>query len=105
MNDNKRPFFALALAATFTLALIPAGNVVAEDLVIPVGTQADRSHADFPKLGTSQAYVRSKWGDPQSTQGPVGEPAITQWIYQDFIVYFEGNHVLHTVLKQNRQKQ
>jgi hypothetical protein len=104
MKDCKSLFYALTLTATFTLALTPADSAVAEDIVIPVGTQADRNHADIPKMGTSQTSVRSSWGEPQAIRGPVGEPPIAQWVYQDFIVYFEGNHVLHTVLKQHRQK-
>lgn len=102
MKDHKSLFCVLALTATVTLTLTQAGSAVAEDLVVPVGTQADRNHTNYPKMGTSQSSVRASWGEPQAVKGPVGEPAITQWIYKNFIVYFEGTHVLHTVLRQHR---
>lgn len=102
MKVNKCLLCMLALVATFTLTLAPAGHAVAEDLVIPVGAQADREHLNYPKMGASQSSVRAHWGEPQAIEGPVGEPAITQWAYKNFIVYFEGTHVLHTVLKQHR---
>ena len=39
---------------------------------------------------------------PQDIKGPVGEPPISQWHYQDFVVYFEGNRVIHAVVKQHK---
>jgi hypothetical protein len=105
MKDNKRLFCTMALAATFILAMTPVSYATADEMVVPVGAQADRNHADFPRTGTTQASVRAKWGEPRTIQGPVGKPAITQWVYQNFIVYFEGNRVLHTVLKQHRGKK
>ncbi|WP_203300559.1 hypothetical protein [Marinobacter sediminum] len=99
MKKNNMMLSALALAA-FILA--PSGNVVAEQITIPVGSQTDRASISTPQIGMSQASVRAKWGAPVEIQGPVGEPPISQWYYQDFIVYFEKDRVLHTVLKPKR---
>lgn len=105
MKDNKSLLCTVALAATFILAMAPIGHATADEVVVPVGIQGDRNHADYPRTGTTQASVRAAWGEPKTIDGPVGEPAITQWGYQNFIVYFEGNRVLHTVLKQHRGKK
>ncbi len=94
-----RPLFG-ALALTTFCALVPATGALAEELSVPVGQQADRSHSSYPKAGATQSSVRSAWGQPAEIRGPVGEPPITQWHYQDFIVYFENNRVIHTVLKR-----
>lgn len=99
MKKNNMMLSALALTA-FILA--PSGTVVAEQITIPVGSQTDRASISTPQTGMSQASVRAKWGAPMEIQGPVGEPPISQWYYQDFIVYFENDRVLHTVLKPKR---
>lgn len=98
MRNNKTLFGVLALAATLSFA--PAGGALAEELRTPVGNQADRDQGNYPKTGLSQSTVRAKWGNPLDVRGPVGEPPITQWHYQGFVVYFENDLVLHTVLKR-----
>ncbi|NWO05849.1 MAG: hypothetical protein HLX50_09180 [Alteromonadaceae bacterium] len=95
---NKKGIRLACLALTFGLmGSLPAH---AEQLTVPVGTQADRSQMQLPASGKSQADVRQQWGTPQETRGPVGQPPISQWHYADFIVYFEGDRVLHTVVKR-----
>lgn len=76
--------------------------VVAEDIVIPVGQQAiEKQSIERPKLGSTQGQVRERFGDPQDWSDAVGEPPISSWEYAEFIVYFEHNLVLHSVLKRN----
>ncbi|MDY6840547.1 MAG: hypothetical protein SV429_03425 [Pseudomonadota bacterium] len=91
-----------ALAVSATITLLPPASALAEQVLVPVGTQANRDHANFPGTGMSQDSVRASWGAPLEIRGPVGQPPITQWHYQDFVVYFENDRVIHTVLKQNR---
>ena len=91
-----------ALAMSTTLALVPAASAVADEIRVPVGTQANRDQTDFPGTGMSQASVRASWGAPLEIQGPVGQPPISQWHYPAFVVYFENDRVIHTVLKHNR---
>lgn len=45
------------------------------------------------------ANVEHIFGTPQEKDDPVGKPPITRWIYPDYVVYFEYNLVLHTVMK------
>ena len=91
---------SLGLAALITTAMAPA--VQAEDLTVPVGSQADRSAINLPSNGLSQASVRQRWGTPLDIQGPVGQPPISQWHYSDFVVYFERDLVMHAVVKRQK---
>lgn len=100
MQKNKTLLSALALTAAITLTT--TSGVVAEQVTIPVGSQSDRSSVSTPQTGMSQASVRTAWGAPQEIRGPVGQPPISQWHYPDFIVYFERDRVLHTVLRPKR---
>jgi hypothetical protein len=45
------------------------------------------------------ANVEHIFGTPLEKQDAVGKPPITRWVYSDYIVYFEYNKVLHTVMK------
>ncbi|AZT84192.1 hypothetical protein EHN06_11945 [Marinobacter sp. NP-4(2019)] len=100
----KKPVTRLfgAVVTVVALGLSPMTSVIADEVKIPVGSQAERSEADLPRTGMSQASVRESWGTPRETRGPVGDPPISQWHYDGFVVYFEGSHVIHTVLKQSR---
>lgn len=91
-----------ALAITASLILVPLTSAVAEVISVPVGSQAERSQISVPDTGMSQASVRAKWGEPMVIEGPVGQPPISQWHYQRFVVYFENDRVLHTVIKPRR---
>ncbi len=57
---------------------------------------ADRSH--LPKRGSSMDSVRARYGDPVSIHGPIGDPPITRWVYNDFSVFFEYRHVINAVI-------
>ncbi len=90
------------LASALILTLAPVSGALAEELRVPVGSQADRSQQNLPRTGMSQASVRSSWGQPDSVEGPVGQPPISQWHYAGFVVYFENDRVIHTVLTPRR---
>ncbi|MEP3561443.1 MAG: hypothetical protein ABJM19_10340 [Marinobacter sp.] len=100
MKKKRNLRTALGLAALLTAGIAPA--VLAEDLAIPVGSQADRSAISLPANGMSQASVRQRWGNPLDIRGPVGQPPISQWHYTDFVVYFERDLVMHTVAKRQK---
>ena len=91
---------APATAILFTLA--PVSGAFAEELRVPVGSQADRSQQSLPRTGMTQASVQASWGQPASVEGPVGQPPISQWHYGKFVVYFENDRVIHSVLKLQR---
>ena len=52
-----------------------------------------------PVRGMDMANVEHIFGAPLEKQEAVGKPPITRWVYADYVVYFEYNKVLHTVLK------
>ena len=61
---------------------------------------APGSDSARPTRGMTQASVESRYGTPVSRQAAVGEPPISRWDYQDFVVYFEYDRVIHAVIKR-----
>ncbi|MGH1537940.1 MAG: hypothetical protein ACRBDX_07820 [Gammaproteobacteria bacterium] len=55
------------------------------------------SNSNMPFRGLSKSQVESKFGQPSSKQGPVGNPAIYRWDYNQYSVFFENNIVIHSV--------
>lgn len=53
-----------------------------------------------PDRGVTQAAVVRDFGEPVGRSGPVGEPPISMWEYEPFVVYFEYDRVVHTVAKR-----
>lgn len=56
--------------------------------------------AGKPSRGMTQARVEASYGSPQSRQAAVGDPPITRWDYAEFAVFFEYDHVIHSVTKR-----
>ncbi|PXX90845.1 hypothetical protein DIT71_09945 [Marinobacter vulgaris] len=101
---NKRTLKAVCAATTLAaLAMGPVTKVAAEEIRVPLASKAERStQQDLPRTGMAQSSVRNGWGSPRQTTGPVGNPPISQWHYEDFVVYFEDDRVIHAVLKPQR---
>lgn len=92
----------IAITATLVIGASTLAPVQADELAVPVMNQGERSTAqNLPRNGQTQAAVRANLGAPRNIAGPVGEPPISSWEYADFIVYFEGQNVIHTVMKPN----
>lgn len=58
---------------------------------------------NLPRRGMSMAQVERNYGAPVRKLAPRGgdtqkHPQINRWDYTKFIVYFERNHVIHSVL-------
>lgn len=51
-----------------------------------------------PTQGMSMALVEQKFGQPEQKTQAIGQPPITRWIYKDFVVFFEYNLVIHSVV-------
>ncbi len=98
MKRQKVVALTLVLAGSLTLFALPAA---AESVVIPLGQQGDAS-VETPPKGTNKTQVEAVYGEPLAKHGPTGEPPIYYWEYPDYTVYFEGDFVLHTVLKQRK---
>jgi hypothetical protein len=44
--------------------------------------------------------VESRFGAPTRRAAAVGTPPITRWEYPGFVVYFEYDHVVHSVVEK-----
>lgn len=99
MASTSRTFVGtLALAITLIGALTLSGRaVLADTLLIENVDSARPTAAERPARGSSMARVESRFGAPASRSGPVGQPPITRWEYPGFVVFFEYDHVLHSV--------
>lgn len=85
---------ALGLFAT-------AGTAGADVLSVPE-TEAAAPMA-LPVKGSTMAEVKKKFGDPRDEKAPVGgdtpkQPPITRWDYDGFVVIFEKDRVVNTVV-------
>ena len=85
-------FYLLLLGSSLILQPAIAGT----ELTIP-GNAPAMDKQMMPKRGISMDAVLGDFGEPDERYGPVGEPAITEWVYGSFRVYFEYETVLHTI--------
>ena len=100
---KKTLFIANLLLAIASVAPLLAS---AENLQVPLASQGGALQAvDRPTAGMNGKTVLARYGEPVTTSAPVGNPPISRWEYPDFYVYFEYNHVVHTVLKHRRNSQ
>jgi hypothetical protein len=52
---------------------------------------------DVVARGLSMDQVERRYGEPAQRIGAVGDPPISRWVYPQFVVYFEGQFVIHAV--------
>jgi hypothetical protein len=85
------------ISALLISAAVASTNASADTLIVSgIATQA----TDSPARGIPQSAVESRWGQPISKTKPVGNPPIASWEYSTFVVYFEYDHVIHSVAKR-----
>jgi hypothetical protein len=85
----KNRFLALCL-------LLAMPQAFAE--VLAVGGVPSADAVQTPHRGATQASVAARYGEPRQRLAAVGQPPITRWVYDAFVVYFEGDHVIHAVV-------
>jgi hypothetical protein len=86
---------AAALAAGF---LGPAESVRADIVALDSGIAVQESDVATPSRGMTMDQVASKFGAPVTKVPPVGKPPISRWEYPGFIVYFDRDFVIHSVV-------
>jgi hypothetical protein len=79
------------------LALV-AAPLHAETLMVGDQMQVKAPAMDVPSRGMSMTQVEAKYGAPSQKHAAVGNPPITRWDYDGFSVYFERDHVIHSVV-------
>lgn len=86
------------IQALIASTLLLATQVMADQMAVPAGQQGGNSQSvPKPQSGMSMNQVQSQYGTPNQQMPSVGEPPISRWIYDAYTVYFEHNHVIHSV--------
>lgn len=89
--------------AAFTLVLLVASAVAvhADTLDMSAAEAEARFEAPGkPTRGMSQARVEANYGEPEARRSAVGDPPISRWDYENFVVYFEYDKVIHAVSRR-----
>jgi hypothetical protein len=76
------------------MAQIGRADIIAGDNGISVA----QSDVATPTRGMTMSQVASKFGAPTNKVPAVGNPPISRWDYPGFVVYFERDHVIHSVV-------
>ena len=86
-----------SLAATGVAALAFA-NIASAQTPAQPATPNQSSRPTVPAPGATMDSVKAKFGAPTQEAPAVGKPPITRWEYPGYVVYFENDKVLHTVI-------
>ena len=99
MNRLTRSLFTAALVVAATPFVLPA-SAHAESIHMKVRQEQGMN---LPHRGLTMAQVERQYGAPihklQTRGGDTNKhPPINRWEYANYIVYFERNHVIHSVI-------
>ena len=87
-----------ALLVSAVLASGLAGIATADMVAVDNGIAVKQSDVATPVRGMTMSQVASKFGEPVTKVPAVGRPPIARWEYPGFVVYFEHEHVIHSVV-------
>ncbi|HEY0749187.1 MAG TPA: hypothetical protein VGD63_20970 [Steroidobacteraceae bacterium] len=79
-------------------AVLASGLAEAEVIAVDSGIAVKQSDVPTPTRGMTMDQVTGKFGAPATKTPAVGQPPISRWEYPGFIVYFEHDHVIHSVV-------
>jgi len=103
INIKKISINNMIFRTTVILLMSTVGMVFSSQAdVLLIDRVEAKAGTALPKKSATMNQVRSHFGDPMNERAAVGEPPITRWDYADFIVYFEHQHVITTVLKKSK---
>jgi len=77
------------------------GSARAETIAVDNGIAVKQTDVATPTRGMTMDQVSSKFGAPVTKIPAVGTPPISRWEYSGFIVYFEADHVIHSVVSES----
>ena len=87
------------MRSTLRHAALATLAVTAMAMTTPaLGDPGPAPSADRPERGLHMRALEARYGAPTTRYDAVGKPPITRWDYPTFIVYFEGDRVIHAVL-------
>ncbi len=81
------------------LLIVAWGSIQADTLLLDGLNTDAQTTSSRPSRGSSMTTVESAFGEPSERRGSVGDPPISRWEYPGFIVYFEHEYVIHTVVR------
>jgi len=94
---------ALYLSAFYLLLLLCFPNAHSQTLLIE-GIKNEPANAlegiPRPRPGMTAKRVEEIFGSPVKTYKAVGRPPISRWVYKDFVVFFERDRVVNTVIRK-----
>lgn len=79
-------------------AVLVSGLAGAETIAVENGIAVKESDVATPTRGMTMDQVATKFGTPVTKVPSVGKPPISRWEYPGFVVYFEADHVIHSVV-------
>jgi outer membrane protein assembly factor BamE (lipoprotein component of BamABCDE complex) len=79
-------------------AVLASGFAGAETIAVDNGIAVKESDVPTPTRGMTMDQVATKFGAPANKIPAVGQPPISRWDYPGFVVYFEHEHVIHSVV-------
>jgi hypothetical protein len=79
-------------------AVLLSGLAGAETIAVDSGIAVKESDVSTPARGMTMNQVATKFGTPVTKIPAVGKPPISRWEYPGFVVYFEADHVIHSVV-------
>jgi hypothetical protein len=88
----------LLMSAVFAAGASLAGLAQADIVAVDNGIAVKESDGIAPARGMTMSQVASKFGAPATKVPAVGNPPISRWEYPGFVVYFEHEHVIHSVV-------
>ena len=91
----------LMVAGVLAMGLYGFGGLAAvraETIAVENGIAVKESDVATPARGMTMDQVATKFGAPVSKTPAVGNPPISRWEYPGFVVYFEHEHVIHSVV-------
>lgn len=92
-------------AATASAQDTTTTRVVEGDVLLIDRVERTRGQTTLPRRGLLMSQVETQYGAPTQKMPAVGggsplRPPITRWIYPEFTVYFENNHVVNAVVNR-----
>lgn len=90
--------YAMRYRILLLAALLAGGLAEAEVITVDNGIAVKQSDVPTPTRGMTMDQVAGKFGAPALKTPAVGQPPISRWEYPGFIVYFEHDHVIHSVV-------
>ncbi len=96
--DYRNLLVAAVLAAGLTGLAGIAQPVRAEIIATDNGIAVKPPDTATPTRGMTMTQVATKFGAPVNKVPAVGKPPISRWEYPGFVVYFENDRVIDSVV-------